>query len=136
MEWITWLTTYTLIILVELGDKTQIATLVLASNNPRRKWVVFAAGALALTLCVLIEVTVGTTLARYVTQDTINRVTAVIFFVFGLATLFNQYALAKGWKLPRFSKMRAGESGEALHRFSAPASEESNLASPDSRTFL
>jgi putative Ca2+/H+ antiporter (TMEM165/GDT1 family) len=99
MEWITWITTYTLIILAELGDKTQIATLVLASNNPRRKWLVFAAGALALTMCVLIEVTVGTTLARYVTQDTINRVTAVIFFVFGVVTLFKQYALAKGWNL-------------------------------------
>ena len=95
----TWITTYTLIILAELGDKTQIATLVLASNNPRRKWLVFAAGALALTLCVIIEVTVGTTLARYITQDTINRVTAVIFFLFGVATLFKQYALAKGWSL-------------------------------------
>ena len=99
MAWLTWITTYTLIILAELGDKTQIATLVLASNNPRRKWLVFGAGALALTLCVLIEVTVGTTLARHITQDTINRVTAVIFFVFGLATLFKQYALAKGWSL-------------------------------------
>lgn len=99
MEWITWFTTYTLIILVELGDKTQIATLVLASNNPRLKWVVFAAGSLALTLCVLIEVTVGTTLAKHITQDTINRATAVIFFFFGLATLFKQYALSKGWSL-------------------------------------
>ena len=99
MEWITWLTTYTLIILAELGDKTQIATLVLASNNPRKKWVVFAAGALALTMCVLLEVTVGTTLAKFMSPDSINRVTAVIFFVFGLVTLFKQYALAKGWKL-------------------------------------
>lgn len=99
MAWMTWITTYTLIILAELGDKTQIATLVLASNNPRRKWLVFAGGAAALTMCVLIEVTVGAALARYLTQDTINRVTAVIFFVFGLATLFKQYALAKGWNL-------------------------------------
>ena len=99
MEWITWLTTYTLIILAELGDKTQIATLVLASNNPRKKWVVFAAGAVALTLCVLVEVTVGTTLAKFVSQDTINRVTAVIFFGVGVVTLFRQYAKAKGWEL-------------------------------------
>ena len=99
MEWITWLTTYTLIILAELGDKTQIATLVLASNNPRKKWVVFAAGAVALTLCVLLEITIGTTFARYLSQDDINRITAVIFFGFGLVTLFKEYAKARGWEL-------------------------------------
>lgn len=98
MKWLTWITTYTLIILVELGDKTQIATLFLASNNPKRKWLVFGAGALALSLCVLLEVTVGTVLARYISQDTINQVTAGIFFIFGAVTLTREYAKSKGFK--------------------------------------
>lgn len=99
MKFLTWFTTYTLIILAELGDKTQIATLLLASNNPRKKWVVFFSGALALTTCVFLEVTVGRTISRLISQDTINRLTGVVFLVVGLGTLYKQYAQAKRWKM-------------------------------------
>ena len=109
MEWITWLTTFTLIILAELGDKTQLATLVLASNNPGRRWLIFAASALALTTCVLLEVTVGAAIARVVSQDTINRVTGVVFLLVGAVTLLRQYAKDKGRQMvwgvvPQFEK--------------------------------
>jgi hypothetical protein len=36
--------------------------------------------------------------------------------------------VAAGLSMSRLSEMQAGESGKALHRFSASASEESNLA--------
>ncbi|MHB9096073.1 MAG: TMEM165/GDT1 family protein [Eubacteriales bacterium] len=99
MKWLALITTYTLIILAELGDKTQIATLILASNNPSKRWVVFGAGALALTTCVLIEVTIGTTIARLVSQEIINRVTGYVFVVVGLITLFREYAKSRKWRL-------------------------------------
>lgn len=81
---LTWFSTYLIIILCELGDKTQLAVLLLTSNNPRKRWIVFAAGSLALVLCVTLEVTIGMTLARYIGPALINRLAGAIFLTFGL----------------------------------------------------
>jgi len=83
-ELLTWASTYIIIILCELGDKTQVAVLLLTSNNPQRRWIIFAASALALVLCVLTEVTVGVTLARYIGPALINRVAGGMFLLLGL----------------------------------------------------
>lgn len=90
MELLTWITTYTLIILCELGDKTQLAVLLLASNNPTRRWLIMAASAIALTACVLLEVTAGALIARYISPGMINQGTGVIFLLIGVITLAGQ----------------------------------------------
>lgn len=87
IQFITWLTTYILIVLAELGDKTQMAVLLFTSNNPTRRWMVLAASSVALILCVTIEVTIGVKLAKYVGPYIINRVAGVIFLLMGIATL-------------------------------------------------
>ena len=87
VQFLTWLTTYILIVLAELGDKTQVAVLLITSNNPRRRWMVLGASALALVFCVTVEVTVGVALAQYIGPAAINRVAGVIFLLMGLATL-------------------------------------------------
>ncbi len=87
IKFLTWLTTYAIIVLCELGDKTQLAVLLITSNNPRRKWMIFTASALALVLCVIIEVTVGVTLARFIGPDKINKLAGVIFLILGLYAL-------------------------------------------------
>lgn len=91
VKFLTWLTTYIVIILCELGDKTQVAVLLMTSNNPAKRWLVFGASALALTLCVAIEVTVGVTLAKYIGPAMINRATGIIFLVIGLVTLVQYF---------------------------------------------
>ncbi len=91
---LTWLTTYCLIILCEMGDKTQVAVLLFASNNPARRWLIYGASALALTLCVILEVTVGVTLRRYVGPAVFNRVTGIIFIVLGIAALIESTGVA------------------------------------------
>ncbi|MFX4262200.1 TMEM165/GDT1 family protein [Pelotomaculum propionicicum] len=90
MEWLTWITTFTLIILCELGDKTQVAVLLLASNNPARRWLIMAASAIALTACVLLEVTVGALIARHISPGMINKGTGVVFLLIGVITLAGQ----------------------------------------------
>ncbi|MHB1419933.1 MAG: TMEM165/GDT1 family protein [Bacillota bacterium] len=87
MELLTYVTTYLLIVLTELGDKTQLATLLLASNNPEKRWLVWGASSIALVLCVVIEVTVGSVLARYIQPSMINRITGVVFLMVGVYTL-------------------------------------------------
>lgn len=87
VQLLTSISTYILIILAELGDKTQMAVLLFASNNPQRRWTIFAASASALCLCVLIEVTVGVTLARHIAPSLINKIAGGVFLVIGLITL-------------------------------------------------
>ncbi len=118
MEWLTWITTYVLIILAELGDKTQVATLILASNNPGKRWLIFGGAASALSLCVLLEVTLGKTIARFVSQAEINQLAGAIFLFIGVLTLLRQYAFTKGWSfLGSCPKLRQekdiAESGKA-----------------------
>lgn len=81
---VTWISTYIIIILCELGDKTQLAVLLMTSKNPGRRWTIFLASALALSCCVLVEVTVGLKLAQYLGPHIINRLAGVIFLVMGL----------------------------------------------------
>lgn len=81
---LTWISTYIIIILCELGDKTQLAVLLMTSKNPDRRWTIFLASALALSCCVLVEVTVGMTLAGYLGPHIINRLAGGIFLVMGL----------------------------------------------------
>lgn len=90
---LTLFTTYLIIILCELGDKTQVAVLLFTSNNPGKRWTIFAASALALTLCVIVEVTVGVTLARYVAPAVINKCAGIIFLCLGIFTLLKVFNL-------------------------------------------
>ncbi len=100
MSLITWATTYIIIVLCELGDKTQVAVLLFTSKNQGRRWTIFAASALALVLCVLVEVTVGVTLARYIGPALINRVAGVMFLALGIIGLFRAADLPErfAWK--------------------------------------
>lgn len=124
VKFLTWLTTYVLIILCELGDKTQVAVLLITSNNPARRWLIFAASALALTLCVTIEVTVGTTLARYLGPAVINRATGLVFLIIGVITLAQHFKILERIGLTgrkqteemRFNKTVAAQGPESLDR--------------------
>lgn len=88
IELLTWLTTYLLIILAELGDKTQVAILLVTSNHPGQRWLIFVASSLALALCVFIEVTIGSSLARYIGVNQINRISGVVFLAIGLVGMW------------------------------------------------
>lgn len=88
---LTGLSTYLFIILCELGDKTQVAVLLLTSRNPKKRWLLFVASSIALSLCVLVEVTVGVKLAQYLAPHVINKLAGVIFLLMGLLGLWNEF---------------------------------------------
>lgn len=98
IEFLTCITTYTLIILNELGDKTQIAVLLLASNNPTKRWLILAASAAALITCVLLEVTVGTIIASYISPAIINKITGWVFLLIGSITLVYHIGIANKFR--------------------------------------
>ena len=78
--------TFVMIFMAELGDKTQISTFALASNS-RSMLSVFLGAAGALLLTTLIAVVLGGVIGRYVPARLIKFVSAAVFLGFGVLTL-------------------------------------------------
>ncbi|MBI2415961.1 MAG: TMEM165/GDT1 family protein [Candidatus Kerfeldbacteria bacterium] len=81
------ITAFVTIFLAELGDKTQIATLLFAANKDHNKWVVFLGAALALVLTSAIGVILGSTLSNYVNEKTLKMIGGAGFIIVGIWTL-------------------------------------------------
>ena len=81
--WQLFASTFLAIFLAELGDKTQLATLSLASGGSSR-WLVFAGSALALVLSSAIATLAGEAVTRAVPAAWIQRAAGVLFIVLGI----------------------------------------------------
>ena len=84
------ITAFVTIFLAELGDKTQIATLLFASNKAHNKWVIFFGAALALVLTSAIGVILGSTLSNYLNEKTLKIIGGAGFVIVGIWTLFSK----------------------------------------------
>jgi len=82
MDWKLFTSTFALIFLAELGDKTQLATLSLAASGKSRL-LVFLGAAFALVATSAIAVLVGEGLARIVPEVWVRRVAGLGFLVLG-----------------------------------------------------
>lgn len=82
------ITTFSMVFLAELGDKTQLATFCLAADcDPKLS--VFLGAALALVLSTLIAVVFGTFLSKYLPEHYIKIAAGIFFVVVGIWMLFN-----------------------------------------------
>jgi putative Ca2+/H+ antiporter (TMEM165/GDT1 family) len=86
MDWRVLLTTFGVIFLAEMGDKTQLAAMTMAAES-KKPWAVFIAASLALTCVSAIGVLVGGTLGHYLPLVWIKRTAAIAFIVIGLLIL-------------------------------------------------
>lgn len=86
MDWKLLASTFALIFLAELGDKTQLATLSLAASGKSRL-VVFVAASAALIATSAIAVVAGEAIARLVPEAWIRRAAGVGFLVLGVLFL-------------------------------------------------
>ncbi len=76
------------VFLAELGDKTQLATLLFAARNPQAKRLVFLAAALALVLAAAIGVLAGGLISQYVNTKALTHIAGVGFILIGTWTLW------------------------------------------------
>jgi rubrerythrin len=83
MNWKLFLSTFVLIFLAELGDKTQLTAMARAAGGEGAKWVVFLAAVLALALSTLIAVLFGSALTRLVPETYIKLAAGILFLVLG-----------------------------------------------------
>lgn len=83
MDWNLFASTFTVVFLAELGDKTQLATLNLAASG-RSRGSVFLGAASALVATTLLAVLLGEGLARWVPQMWVRRAAGVVFLAMGV----------------------------------------------------
>lgn len=75
------------VFLAEIGDKTQLATMLFAAEAKSSKWVVFAGSAIALVLAAAIGVLVGAQIERFVSPRTLKIAAGLGFIVIGIWTI-------------------------------------------------
>jgi putative Ca2+/H+ antiporter (TMEM165/GDT1 family) len=87
MEWKIFATVFGTVFLAELGDKTQLATLLFASNNAASLWTIFVAASAALVLTSALGVTAGAVVSQYVNPRYLSYADGVGFIVIGAWTI-------------------------------------------------
>lgn len=83
----TFFTVFVAIFIAELGDKTQLATLLFAANAEVSKLTVFMGAALALIVASGIGVLAGDFISHYVDETQLRYLAGSGFIVIGLWTL-------------------------------------------------
>jgi putative Ca2+/H+ antiporter (TMEM165/GDT1 family) len=82
-------TIFLTVFVAEIGDKTQLATMLFAAEG-RAKWLVFAAAGLALLLAAGIGVLVGGQIERWVSPRTLKVIAGIGFLAIGVWTLLSR----------------------------------------------
>jgi putative Ca2+/H+ antiporter (TMEM165/GDT1 family) len=90
MFWQTFVTVFVTVFLAEIGDKTQLATMLFSAETSANKWIVFAASSTALVLAAGIGVLVGSQLERLMSPRVLKIVGGIGFIAVGLWTLFSR----------------------------------------------
>jgi len=80
-------TVFVTIFLAELGDKTQLATLLYAADERNPKLTVFLASASALVVAAGIGVLAGSWISHYINQKTLSWIAGCGFILVGLWTI-------------------------------------------------
>lgn len=80
-------TIFAAIFIAELGDKTQLATLLFAAERDASKWLVFTAAASALVLTSALGVLAGGFVSRYVDEGVLRYAAGIGFIAIGAWTL-------------------------------------------------
>lgn len=87
MDWKIFLMIFASVFIAELGDKTQIATMLFAADKEVSKYLVFFAASAALIVASAIGVLAGSLLSEYINEKYLHYVAGIGFIVIGLFTL-------------------------------------------------
>ncbi len=88
MDWKIFATVFAAVFIAELGDKTQLATMLFAADREASRWTVFLGASLALVLASAIGVLAGSLLYSYINEKVLHYVAGVGFIAIGAWTLY------------------------------------------------
>ena len=80
-------TVFISVFIAELGDKTQLATMLFASDKETSKLTVFLGAAAALVVTSAIGVAAGSVVSNYISGKTLQYIAGIGFIAIGIWTL-------------------------------------------------
>lgn len=89
MDWKIFLTIFGAVFVAELGDKTQLATMLFATDKDVSKYTVFFAASASLIVASAIGVLAGSLLAEYINEKYLHYMAGIGFVIIGAVTLYN-----------------------------------------------
>lgn len=79
------------VFLAELGDKTQLATVLFASDGKTSPWLVFVAAAAALVASTAVAVALGSLAERYLAMVPLKLIAGIGFIAIGAFTVWEHF---------------------------------------------
>lgn len=89
MDWRVFGVIFLTVFIAELGDKTQLATMLFAADKEVSKTMVFFAASAALIVASAIGVLAGSLLSAYIDEKILHYVAGVGFIAIGVFTLYS-----------------------------------------------
>ncbi len=88
MDHKVFLTIFAAVFVAELGDKTQLATMLFATDKAISRWLVFAAASAALVVAAGVGVLAGSMLSGYLNERYLAVAAGLGFIAIGSVTLY------------------------------------------------
>ena len=88
MDWKIFLTIFIAVFIAELGDKTQLATMLFAADKEVSRYTVFFAASAALIVATAIGVLAGSLLSEYINEKYLHYIAGAEFIVIGCFTIY------------------------------------------------
>ena len=87
MDWKIFLTVFASVFIAELGDKTQLATMLFAADKEVSKITVFLAASAALVVASALGVLAGSVLSQVINERLLHYIAGTDFVLIGIVTL-------------------------------------------------
>jgi putative Ca2+/H+ antiporter (TMEM165/GDT1 family) len=88
MDWKVFITIFGAVFIAELGDKTQLATMLFAADKEVSKYLVFLAASAALIVASAIGVLAGSLLSEFISEKVLHYIAGIGFIAIGAYTLY------------------------------------------------
>ena len=89
MDWRIFFTVFGVVFIAELGDKTQLATMLFAADKEVNKYTVFVAASAALVVASAIGVLAGSLLSEFINEKYLHYIAGAGFILIGAFTIYN-----------------------------------------------
>ena len=89
MDWKIFLTIFVSVFVAELGDKTQLATMLFAADKDVSKYTVFFAASAALIVASAMGVLAGSVLSEFINEKYLHYIAGIGFIGIGVFTLYS-----------------------------------------------
>ncbi len=90
MNWSAFATIFSSVFVAELGDKTQLSTLLFAADARHSRWNVFLAASLALVTTSALGVLAGAALGKALSPTLLRYIAGIGFIAIGIYTLLKK----------------------------------------------